>query len=311
MGIPAYSGLEEPSLAAISRVIAVVLAWNHLEDTLECLESLVKSDSSQAAFSLVDNASSDDTLQVVAERFPEVELIHSDQNLGVSGGYNLGMQCAVEKGYEFILTANNDIQVHPEMIANLVRVMEEHPEAGMVMPKIFHYFGDRTRLWCTGGKWRAVPPMVKMTGLNQPDSPRDSQVREISFAPSCVLLLRRAAVEKAGYFDTGYFFYHDDWDYCIRIRQAGYKIFFAPEAKMWHKVSLSTQNSDKPRQWWVYYGRSTVRFYVKNFNRWYLFWFSAWFLIRETLKGNFRRLAPFLSGLFFELALEGERAKQP
>jgi GT2 family glycosyltransferase len=191
------------------------------------------------------------------------------------------------------------------MISNLVQVMEDHPDAGMVMPKIYHYYGDRSRIWCTGGKWRVFPPMVKMTDYQQADGPDKSQVREIPFAPNCVLLLRRRAVDKAGYFDTGYFFYNDDWDYCIRIRKAGYRIYFAPAAKMWHKVSVSTQNSDKPRKWWVYYGRSSVRFYLKHFNRASLLLFSTWFLIRETLKGNFQRLAPFLSGVSMELKVEG------
>ncbi len=288
-------------MASEKLVYAVVLAWNHVEDTLECLESLLGSDYAPVRFLLVDNASTDNTLAEVRRRFPSVEILHSDENLGVSGGYNLGMQYAMDHGAEYILIANNDIQVDPAMAGCLVQALEAHPEAGMGMPKIYHYYGDRTRLWCTGARWRTFPPMVKMTGYGAPDSPRFAQGEEIEFAPSCVLMLRREAVEKVGFFDTGFYFYQDDWDYSLRYRKAGYSIRFVPEAKMWHKVSVSTQKSEKPAKWWVYFGRSAVRYYRKHASRMAFSLFAGWFLIREAIKGNFKRLLPFLQGVRQEM----------
>jgi len=283
------------------KVTAIVLAWNHVEDTVECLESLTCSTYSPLQFLLVDNASTDNTVEVVSQHFPMVEILQSDENLGVSGGYNLGMKRAIEEGADYLLIANNDILVDPRMVQSLVDTLEAHPTAGMIMPKIYHYYGDRTRLWCTGARWRTFPPMVKMTGYNQPDAPQYSYEREIQFAPSCVLMLRRSAVEQVGFFDTGYFFYQDDWDYCVRYRKAGFSIWFSPEAKMWHKVSVSTQKSDKPAKWWIYFGRSAVRYYRKHASMAALYIFAGWFLLREVVKGNSKRIQPFLIGMLGEL----------
>ena len=286
------------------KVCVVVLAWNHIDDTVECLNSLTSSNYSQVHFILVDNCSTDNTLEVVRRDFPAVEILHSDENLGVSGGYNLGMKRAVEQGADYILIANNDIKVDPDMIHHLASALDHHPAVGMAMPKIYHYFGKPMRLWCIGAKWRRFPPMVKMIGDGVVNSPRYSQETAIQFAPSCVLMLRREAIEKVGYFDTGYFFYHDDWDYCVRYRKTGFSIWFVPEAKMWHKVSVSTQKSDKPAKWWVYFGRSTVRYYRKHSNLAALFSFAGWFLLRETIKGNVKRLLPFLNGVAEEFKVK-------
>jgi GT2 family glycosyltransferase len=278
-------------------VYVVVLAWNHVEDTIECLESIMASDYDPFKVLLVDNASTDNTIDIVSNRFSEVEIVRSDKNLGVSGGYNLGMRVAYEKGADYLLIANNDISIHPKMISHLVDALEKHPQAGMGMPKIFHYYGDRSRLWCAGAYWRKFPPTVKMLGYNVRDSEEYSKIKEIAYAPSCCLILRREAIEVAGYFDTAYFFYFDDWDYSSRINRAGFKILFVPDAIMWHKVSISTQKSDKPAQWWTYYGRSTVRYYIKYSNGFQLNLFSLWFIIRECLQGNFKRIHPFIIGI--------------
>jgi GT2 family glycosyltransferase len=277
-------------------VYAVVLTWNHIEDTLECLESVLSSTYHPLKVLVTDNASQDGTVEVVKEKFPYVEVLALDKNYGVSGGYNRGIQYAIDHGAEYVLIANNDIQIHPEMLLALVDFLEQKPEAGMAMPKIYLY-NDRTRLWCVGAKWRKFPPMVKMMGFNSPDTQKFKVPMQIEFAPSCVLLLKREAILSAGYFDENYFFYQDDWDYCIRYRKAGFEIWFVPGAEMWHKVSVSTQKSEKPSIWWVYFGRSVVRFYKKHSSISALFLFSVWFMIREILKGNFSRIKPFMTGL--------------
>jgi GT2 family glycosyltransferase len=278
-------------------VYAIVLSWNHMEDTVECLESMTRSNYAPIKFLLVDNASTDSTVETVRKKFPIVEIIQSEKNLGISGGYNLGMKYALEQGASYILVANNDIEIDPDMINNLVREMDTDDHIGIGMPKIYHYYGDRNRLWCTGARWRKFIPSVKMTGVDAEDNQSYNLARDIEYAPSCCLLLRRELVEAIGYFDTNYFFYNDDWDYSARARKFGFKIRFTPDAHMWHKVSVSTQKSAKPAIWWNYFGRSTVRFYKFHATRWQLGLYTAWFVVRESIKGNFDRILPFLSGI--------------
>lgn len=277
-------------------VYIVVLTWNHIEDTLECLESVMASTYQPFKVLVVDNASQDGTVEIVKVKFPGVEGLALDKNYGVSGGYNRGIRFAIDQGADYVLIANNDIQIHENMVSVLVDFLEQKPAAGMGMPKIFLY-NDRNRLWCVGAKWRMIPPMVKMIGFFAPDHPRYNLPRKIEFAPSCVLLLKREAILSAGYFDEKYFFYQDDWDYSIRYRKAGFEIWYVPNAHMWHKVSVSTQKSEKPYIWWVYFGQSVVRFYRKHSSIPAMYLFSVWFVLRETLKGNWARVKPFLAGL--------------
>lgn len=287
-------------------VYAVILAWNHVEDTIECIESLLKSEYKSLQLVLVDNASTDHTTEIIREKYPSVEILCSEKNLGVGGGYNLGMEYALNKKADYILIANNDIAVDPGMIRSLVKDLDDNPQAGIGMPKIYHYYGARNRLWCIGARWRKFPPTVKMIGTNVKDGSRYANPHELEYVPSCCLLLRREMIEHIGYFDTGYFFYNDDWDYSIRCRQAGFTIRFVPTATMLHKVSVSTQKSHKPAQWWNYLGRSTVRFYQKYAGNWQLSIFIAWFVIREMLKGKPGRVRPFLAGVRIEQKKEKE-----
>jgi GT2 family glycosyltransferase len=196
-----------------------------------------------------------------------------------------------------VLVANNDLQIDEGMLGHLVGALADTATAGMAMPKIYHYYGDRTRLWCPGAYWRRFPPTVKMIA-DVPDGPAYNTQKPIEFAPSCCLLISRAALTRAGVFDTDYFFYFDDWDYSIRLRRAGFQILFVPEAQLWHKVSLSTQKSDKPARWWRIMGQSAVRYYLRYTNRATLLTFAAWFAMRETISGKGNRVLPFLGGVW-------------
>lgn len=281
-------------------VYVVILTWNHIEETLVTLESLLQSDYANVRFVVVDNASTDGTPATVRARFPSVAVLESPTNVGISGGYNLGLKHALQAGADFAVVANNDLIADPGLIGSLVAALQADPAAGMAMPKIYHYFGDRTRLWCPGASWRSFPPEVKMI-LDVPDGPQYNVQRAIDFAPSCFLLIRRAALERVGLFDTGYFFYYDDWDFSARVRAAGYRILFVPTARLWHMVSVSTQKSAKPARWWRVMGQSAVIFYRRHINLGALLVFSLWFVIRESVKLEFGRIGPYLGGLFHGL----------
>jgi len=297
-----------PGITA-EKITVVVLAWNHFDDTRECLQSLLASEGVNPQVLVVDNGSSDGTSQKVRAEFPGVEILRSETNLGVSGGYNLGIRRAMQAGADYILIANNDIAVDPGMLLGLVQRLQADPGAGIAMPKIYHYYGDRTRVWTIGARWRSFPPTVKLMAYNAPDRPAYQVLRRIEYAPSCCYLLRRQVVERVGLFDEGYFFYFDDWDYSARVNRAGYTIWLAPGAKMWHKVSLSTQKSDKPFQWWQYMGRSAYRFYSKYCSKPQLVLFSAWFFIREAVKLKPLRSLAYLQGVFQEKSLSAGKDK--
>ena len=289
-------------------VYAIILAWNQKQDTVECLESVLKMDYPNFRVIVVDNGSTDGTPDLLRAAYPDVELIISSENVGIARGYNLGIEHALEQAADYVLIMNNDITVDRQMLDELVKMGESRPDVGMLMPKIYHY-GSQTQLWCVGARWRTFPPGVKLIGFNEEDGPLYQRLREIEYAPSCCLLLRRETLEKVGLFDPEYFFYNDDWDLSARIRKGGYKILFVPQAKLWHKVSISTQKSDKPAQWWHIMGQSTVRFYLKHSSSLVLAINVVWFVIRETVKGKFGRVGPYLAGIWQGLSVHWGRVR--
>lgn len=277
-------------------VSVVILTWNQKDMVLECLNSFLSSSYAHIHYIIVDNASTDGTAEAIRMAHPDVELIISPKNVGVAGGYNLGIEAALTSSAPYVLVTNNDVLVASDMLAALVVLMEEEPNVGMIMPKIYHYYGDQSRLWCTGARWRRFPPSVKMMGTNSRDSQKWSKVQMLDYAPSCTLMIRAQTLTEVGGFDEGFFFYNDDWDFSLRVRQAGYTILFHPNAKLWHRVSVSTQKSEKPKMWWRILGASTVRFYLKHINRATLAVYVVWFVIRELIKLKPNRILPFLQG---------------
>jgi len=286
------------SMPNLPLVYTIVLAWNQVDVTLECLESLAQSDYPNQRIVVMDNGSTDQTHEIVAKRFPNVEILRVVENVGLARGYNLGIQHALQNGAAYVIAMNNDTITAPDMVTELVNALQAHPKAGMVSPKIYHYYGDQTRLWCAGAKWSHFPPRIKLIGSDAPDNPQFQREFPLPFVTSCCIMMTRAALEKVGLFDPGYYFYYDDWDLSERYWRAGYEIWFAHKAHLWHKVSISTQKTDKPQKWWFVMGRSSVRFYLQHKTPLIFAFYTLWFVLRETVKLKFsKRVIPYLCGV--------------
>jgi len=283
-------------------VYAVILAWNHVDITLECLESLSKSQYKNFQIVVIDNGSTDGTTETVRRAYSTVEVMRVEVNIGIERAYNMGIEHALKNGAAYVMAMNNDIVVDPEMVTHLVQGIQNHSKAGMVSPKIYHYYDDKTLLWCVGAVWAAFPPRVKMIGYNVPDSVQFQRDLKLSYVTSCCILMSREALQKAGLFDPAYYFYNNDWDISARFYGAGYEIWFIADAHIWHKVSMSTQKAEKPDMWWYAMGRSDVRFYLQYKYAWQLAVYTVYFVIREMAKLKFKRALPYLFGVVEGLA---------
>ncbi len=286
------------------RVTVALLAWNNWHDTQECLDSLL---ACQGAFDIlvVDNGSTDGTPERARAAYPEVSVLELGENLGVAGGYNRGMAHAFAQGADAVLVLNNDTMADPALIEALAQTLQSRPDAGVILPKI--YLSDEqakysNRLWFAGAYHRPFPPAHKMRGTNKEDGPQYSEEREIPFAPSCCMLISRETFEKVGGFDERYHFFYDDWDFCVRVREAGLQIVYQPAAKLWHKVAQSTMRTAKPLGWWRVYGQSAVRYYRDHSTPLVLWLHLLWITFRESVKGNLRYILPFWQGAWSLLA---------
>ena len=284
-----------PSPQVSPLVYAVILCLNNLVDTLQCLASVSNMDYENLRIVLVDNGSTDGTAGVVAERFPNVEVIGTGRNLGVPAGFNIGFSRALGVGADYILMLNNDTTVAPDMLRELLEVSQADSTVGIAMPKVL-YYDHPDVVWSAGGRRRRFPPAIVFIGLGRSDDDRFSELKKIEYAPSCGLLIQRRAFQLAGLFDPGYLFYYDDWDFSERVRAHGMSIAFVPRAKMWHKVSRTTRS--RSDLYWRTWGESCVRFYRRHGRPVCLSLpiHLGYILLREVLKGNARSLGHFLQG---------------
>jgi len=221
------------------RVDIIILTWNGLEDTIECLESLKSIDYPEYRITLVDNGSTDGTGETIRERFPEVNYIYSDTNLRFAGGNNLALSKTLDESFDFALLLNNDTVVEPDFLTRMVETALSDSAAGLVGAKIYYYDHPDT-IWFAGGKANIKIARMRHRGIGEIDDGRFDEPCECTFLNGACLLIRCELLREIGLLDEDFFLYGEDLDFCLRAIKSGYKLYYQPQARIKHKVSRST-----------------------------------------------------------------------
>jgi GT2 family glycosyltransferase len=233
-------------------VAAVVLTWNGREDTLACLASLQRVPDRPDAVIVVDNGSTDGTAEAVRERFPDVELVRSEENLGFAGGNNLGLERALELGTDHVLVLNNDAEVVPGAIRALVEEAARRPDAGSLGAKIL-YAEPPDLVWFAGAVYDPRSGYNgRQLGYRERDDGRFDAVRETDRACGAALLIPRPVLERLGGFDDELFLYSEDVEWSLRARAVGYRHYVVGASVVRHHVSASGGGESSPLT--LYYG---------------------------------------------------------
>jgi hypothetical protein len=268
---------EEQEVAMAPRVLIIVLTYNGIKLTLECLASLRRLAYPNYQVLVADNQSSDDTPAQVRAHFPEVEVIENGANLGFAAGNNVGLRIAKERGYDYALLLNNDTDVAPDFLSRLVAVAEADSRIGALGPLI--YYHERPDLiWSAGGfvdRQQGTTPMR----TNEVDRGQYRVVEDVDFVTGCALLVRRSALERAGMLDERFFMYYEEAEWCVRIKRAGLRIAFVPEAKIWHKIPL---NARFDKEYLAYYMTRNRLLFLRLTGASFATWFRV--LIIQDLK---------------------------
>ncbi len=239
----------------------IILNWNSPEDTIACVDSVAASTACAPEIVVVDNGSTDDSLERFARCLRDtVEILQSKENLGFAGGVNLGVERALAAGAQSILILNNDTIIDEAMIRHLIRTAADHPGAGIVGPVIRHYDYPE-RVWRIGDREHRFLPMP----LKVPESALPKAGGEpfpVDYVTGCGMLVRSRVFETIGLFDTNHFMYFEDADFCRCARQAGFEVWCAPKAHMWHKVSSSASRQKPAMRYAEAWGRA--QFYRKH-----------------------------------------------
>jgi GT2 family glycosyltransferase len=273
------------------------------DEILACLASLYeKTRDLDLEIIVVDNNSQDGTVDQIRIQFPAVKLIRNKENLGFSRAVNQGLK-VLNACYYLLL--NPDTVILDHAMQNLVRFMDQTPQAGICIPKVLNKDGS-LQYQCRRGEarpWevfsyffglaRLFPNDTRFTGylLNHLDNEVVNEVKAVS--GSC-MLIRREVIDQIGYLDERYFAYQEDTDYCFQARAAGWKVYYVPTAQVIHYGGRG--GSGVSPYFGVYqWHRSYYLYYKKNLARDYPFWFHPIYYLAMFMKMIINLLVVLLS----------------
>lgn len=235
----------------------VILNFNGLQETLDCLDSVRKVQPSGFLLKkiVVDNASTDGSPEALS-KLPDIELISSQTNKGFSGGMNLGINFALKNMADYVIILNNDTLVDPHFISNLLK---QTKHAQIISPKIYFapgYEFHKSRykksdlgrvIWYAGAQidWDNV--IGTHVGVDEVDHGQ-FKMGEITLATGCCMMVSAEVFQKIGLLDEKYFLYLEDMDFCYRAKRAGYEILFDSASVIWHKNASSAGGSGSKLQ---------------------------------------------------------------
>ncbi len=223
--------LKPPTSKLQPRISIIIPNWNGAQHLPVCLDSLRKQTHPHIEVILVDNASTDDSLALLARDYPEVIVVALEENRGFTGACNAGILAS--KG-EFVALLNNDTEVDPDWAAAVVGAFERHPQAGLVASKMLLF--DRRDTLHTAGDFYRVDGVPGNRGVWQRDEGQFDREEFVFSACGGSAAYRRSMLDQIGLLDEDFFFSCEDLDLAWRAQLAGWKCVYVPNAIVYHKL---------------------------------------------------------------------------
>jgi GT2 family glycosyltransferase len=247
---------ERPGPAQGLRVSVVIPNWNGVEHLPTCLDSLRRQTLREVEITVVDNGSTDGSLQLLERRYPEVSVLALGENRGFAGACNAGIRAA--RG-TFVVLLNNDTKVDPRWLEEVQAAFERHPEAGMVASKML-LFDHRDRIHTAGDFYR-VDGLPGNRGVWQRDEGQYDQEEYVFGACGGSAAYRRSMLEQVGLLDEGFFYSCEDVDLAWRAQLTGWRCIYAPRAVVYHKLSATGGGKTAS----FYDGRNAIYLLIKDY----------------------------------------------
>jgi len=271
----------------MEKIAVIILNWNQSQLTIECLDSVFKSElpaNFQAVVIVVDNNSSVKEKEILTNYLEKAgrqlqanfrcQLIENQKNFGFAGGDNIGIKSAIRQSCDYLFLLNNDTEIKNDCLKNLLRELKKNKNIGVVSPKIYYARGYEYHLnryqpkelghviWFAGGKidWHNL--LGAHIGVDKVDKGQYDQIKTIDFATGCAFLTKKEVFERVGVFDERFFLYLEDLDFSLRIRKNNFKIKFIPQAVVYHKNAASSGSGSVLHDY--YFTRNRLLFAQKH-----------------------------------------------
>jgi len=215
----------------MKKVSILIITWNgrhHLEMCLSSVKNLIYPN---IEIIVVDNGSTDDSIEFLRKNYPEVKIVHNKTNLGFAGGNNAGIKVVTG---EFLLLLNNDTKVTRTFVTEMIKVIEVDEEIGAVQAKTLSM--DDPRKLDSIGAFLTGTGFLYHYGYLQKDMKKFDRRINLYTAKGACMMIRKSVIDKIGLFDNDFFAYFEETDFCHRLWLAGYSIKYVPEAVIYHKI---------------------------------------------------------------------------
>lgn len=270
------------------------------EVTAACIESLLAQDYSRISVLLVDNASHDGGGARLRARFPGIEYLDTGGNVGYTGGNNRGIEHALARGADYVLILNNDTTLDSRCVSQLVETATQEDRVGAVAPKILHY-DHPDRIWYAGGDFSRVKAVGNHRRYLERDARTETErAEQVSFVSGCGFLMPAPVARHLAGFAEDFFMYCEDVDLSLRVRSAGYHLYYEPRAWMYHREPVDPQ----PNAFQIRLrDRNRRRVVRRHFGRLDRLRFAAWFypsramrLVQYLARGDWPRARAIVAG---------------
>ena len=300
------SAIGIPCSSVRYKIGIVLVNLNGYEDTALCLRSLAAITYENVEIIVVDNGSRDDSGIRLNIEFPNVTHIRSQQNLGFTGGNNLGIEHAIQNGCDHVLLLNNDTIVTAGFLEPLVGRLESDPKIAAVSGKIYYApesrDGESDVIWYAGcfRKWHMG---FHHFGVEEKDTGKFETAREIPYASGCLMLMRGSVVRAIGPLSSEYFIYWEEADWCQRARDAGYRCMYEPASVIYHNFKSAALGLETPFHMYMQY-RNAFIYATKHYHgleslRYWLFYpiYIAYRIYLDLRAKNMRAARAILWGV--------------
>ena len=277
----------------------ITVNYNGLNDTCELIDSITFCETMEVI--VVDNASKTDEATVIENRYPQVKVIRSQENLGFAGGNNLGIKAA--KG-QYLFLVNNDTFFKDWKLQALISRLESSPSIGVVCPKIRFAWGNHPIQFAGYTHLSSITVRNKSFGFGEDDRGQYDAPHPTPYAHGAAMLLKREVIDKAGLMPECYFLYYEELDWSMMITCKGYEIWYEPACTIYHKESQTTGQNSPLRTYYI--TRNRLLLVKRNWTgatRYLSYTYLVTLvgtrdILKYLVKGEFKLLRATLKGLY-------------